>query len=94
MKLLFTPVLVGFLASQWGALVQAQGWGWSPRDTAIDKYLARADQKSALDCALKLGITNLPNSTIDLVARYGSDKANAFEDCVRDELGLGAWKRV
>jgi hypothetical protein len=92
MKRLFTPVLVGFLASQWGALVQAQGWGWSPRDTAIDKYWRAQIKKTRADCALKLGITNLPNSTIDLVARYGSDKANAFEDCVRDQLGLGAWK--
>lgn len=92
MKLLFIPVLVGFLASQWGAVVQAQAWGWSPRDTAIDKYWRVQTKKARVDCALKLGITDLPDSTIDLVARYGSDKANAFEDCVRDELGLGAWK--
>jgi hypothetical protein len=92
MKRLFIPILIGSLASQCGALVQAQPWGWSPQDRAIDKYWRVQIKKARADCALKLGITNLPDSTIDLVARYGSDKANAFEDCVRDELGLGAWK--
>ena len=66
--------------------------GWLPQDRAIDKILARADQKARTDCVLKLGITNSPDSTIDLVARYGSDKANAFNDCVLNELGVGAWR--
>jgi hypothetical protein len=38
MKPLFIPALIGSLASQCGALVQAQAWGWSPQDRAIDKY--------------------------------------------------------
>jgi hypothetical protein len=92
MTRLLIAIFIGSLASQWGALAHAQAWGWSPRDTAIDKYWRAQIRKARADCALKLGITNLPDRTIDLVARYGSDKANVFEDCVRDELGLGAWK--
>ena len=92
MTRLFVAIFIASLAFHWGALTHAQAWGWSPRDWATDKYWRTQIRKARADCANKLGITNLPDSTIDLVARYGSDKANAFNDCVLDELGLGSWK--
>jgi hypothetical protein len=92
MKRSFISILIVFVASQWGAPSYALPWGWSPEDRAIDKYWRAQIRKARGVCAQKLGIANLPDSTIDLVARYGSDKANAFEDCVQNELGLGPWK--
>jgi hypothetical protein len=92
MKRLFIPVFIGALVSQWGGLAKALPWGWSPKDRAIDRYWRAQIKKASGDCAQKLGIKNLPDNTIDLVARYDWEKSNAFNDCVRAELGIGAWE--
>lgn len=97
MKLLALAIAISALVSQWATSAHAQArklWPWEQweLDKQMDVYVRAQIKDARGDCARKLGITILPNNTIDLVARYGQDKANAFNDCVVDEMGLD-WRK-
>jgi len=56
------------------------------QDISLDAYVKTLIKKARAACARELDISRLPDNDIDLVARYGMDKANAFKDCVRHAL--------
>jgi hypothetical protein len=79
------------LAFNVGNSVQSQETDFSPQvreqlEAAIARQKARIEKEST-SCANKLDIP-VPTNTEELVARYGLEKARAFNECMIDESGV------
>jgi hypothetical protein len=72
------------------ALVAPATEGARAQVSEMEKYVREQMAKARVDCARTVAITRLPDNDIDFIARYGTEKWNAFKDCMRVEMHLDA----
>jgi hypothetical protein len=96
LKHLVVLMLISILASELCGSTHAQETDLSPRvKKQLEALLARQKakiKKESADCAGNLNMPIVPNNTEELLARYGLDKAKAFNDCMIEEsVCFGRW---
>jgi len=89
---LSVPMLIAISAVMWGGSAHAQEAGLSAQvREQLEAVLARQKakiEKESTDCADKLDMPIVANTSEELRARYDLDKAKAFNACMIDESGV------